>query len=411
MAAINRDNFTAACQPWAVLAIGIVCLVLWARLDRTVNRSLASSARTTISRDGELLPPSVPQDNRQPPAVPATDSARDRVTDEHAATEKARTDRDKVKLGQERQDKLLEQLKADSDAHAERLKRQADEAERELGRGKEAIQQTAENAADMLRSAKDEAAKAELERRELLNAGARRGVASAFGRGRAIEVQTRHDTRRFRDPAMPAFVANQAAVTAAGASTSSIGGGGLVMPGSTVYGDAARGNALMIEAQGNAALRTSQARINTQTALAMGIENRLRWTETFFEMRRVNRVARALEAGPMVTMEQAVRFAAAARPRRLSMIELDPVTGDIAWPALLSDTGYRDEVMAVQKCFHEKAEAMGSASYESSERLEAIFQQLTSKLKENVQRYPPGKYGTARSFLDRLRQEYDMPQN
>jgi hypothetical protein len=399
MAAINRDNFIAACQTWIVLAIGIVCVVLLARLDRTVDRSIASSARTAISRDGELLPPTAPQDNRKPPAVPATDLAVDRVTDADAAVEKAHTDPANVKPEQERQDKRLEQLKADSDAHAERLKQQADEAGVQLGRSKDAIQQAAENAADMLRAAKEEAAKVELKSREVLNAAARRGVANAFGRGTAIEVKTRHDARRFRDPAMPAFVANQAAVAAAGASTSGIGGGGVVMPGSTVYGDAARGNALMIEAQGNAALRTSQAGINTQTALAMAIENRLRWTEAFFEMRRVNRAARALEAGPMVTMEQAVRFAAAARPRRLSTIELDPVTGDIAWPALLSDIGYRDEVMAIQQCF------------ESQDRLEALMQQLTSKLKENVQRYPAGKYGTARSFLDRLRQEYDMPLN
>ena len=85
---------------------------------------------------------------------------------------------------------------------------------------------------------------------------------------------------------------------------------------STAQEGADRGLAAVVQAQGYANLQNSEAAKNWEQAKTLEMQNRLRWSETYFEMRQVNRDKRADEAGPRVTQEQAIRLAKmAAQPR------------------------------------------------------------------------------------------------
>jgi hypothetical protein len=262
----------------------------------------------------------------------------------------------------------------------------------------------------------DSQAKADKAQQDLDKARAARPIALAakpvnpdtLGRGAIVDWQTKFDPRRFRDPSRPKFEANTAAVAAAG-SGGAARGGGVVFPGSTVGGDIARSQAEFVRAAGEYNLNTSKGMINMQTAKSMEIENRLRWTETFFEMRRVNRTARALEAGPRPTTEQVVRYARMQAPRRLSSLELDPITGDISWPVVLQDSPYVENRAFLEEQFRMRAKSGGSFDYAQFETVEAAIEHFKANLLTNVSKYSGRRYGEARNFLDSLKLEFELP--
>ena len=78
---------------------------------------------------------------------------------------------------------------------------------------------------------------------------------------------------------------------------------------STAGQAAAYGMSEVLRAQGYQNLQNSEAAKNWEEAKTLEMQNRLRWTETYFDMRKVNREARAAERGPPVTQEQAIRWA------------------------------------------------------------------------------------------------------
>jgi len=231
---------------------------------------------------------------------------------------------------------------------------------------------------------------------------------NSLGRGRIVDQQTKFDARRFRDPSMPRFVPNQAAIAAAGSGGASRGGG-INFPGATAFGDIARGQAEFARAAGEFNLNSSKAMINAQTAKAMALENKLAFTETFFENRRINRAARALEAGPRPTMDQIVTFARMQAPRRLSSLELDPVTGEIAWPRVLTDKPYKSHRAFIEEQFRLRAKTGGSIDYAQFEVFDKALESFEEKLQANVKKYRVADYGKGRNFLESLRFEYDLP--
>jgi Skp family chaperone for outer membrane proteins len=286
-----------------------------------------------------------------------------------------------------------------------------DEERRQLAREVEDLRkQVADN------KAKADAQKQDVEKRRAEQAGGKRPGAVAvkpadpdtLGRGRIVDQQTRFHPRRFRDPALGKFEPDAAAVAAAG-SGGAARGGGVVFPGSTVGGDIARGQAEFIRAAGEFNLNNSKSAINLQTAKSKEMDNRLRWTETFFEMRRVNRTNRAIEAGPRPTMDQVVHYARMQAPRRLASTQLDTVTGEIVWPPLLTDKAFADNREFLQGKFKQRAQQGGSIDIAQIEEVETAVDDFKDELKEVGLRRSPKRYGAARTFLDSLKLEYELP--
>lgn len=165
----------------------------------------------------------------------------------------------------------------------------------------------------------------------------------------------------------------------------------------------------MMRAQGYQNLQNSEAAKNWEEAKTLEIQNRLRWTETYFEMRKVNREAKAAEQGPPVTQEQAIRMAKMAAPPRLGSTQLDPVTGHVEYPPVLMDDIYADYRKRLDQFFADRAASGGSVQYGEMREFQSNVSKFIDVLKQNVKNYPAGDYGRARTFLDSLAHEARMP--
>lgn len=178
---------------------------------------------------------------------------------------------------------------------------------------------------------------------------------------------------------------------------------------STAGQAAAYGMSDIIRSEGYANLQNSEAAKNWEDAKSKDIQNRQQWTETFFDMRRTNREARKAEAGPAVTRDQAIRFAKSAAPPRLTSAQLDPVTGHIEYPLVLTDKEYDPFRRDLDKLFADRAASGGSLQFEEFQKIQGTVSKFIEALKQNVSRYPAGDYGRARTFLNSLANEPRYP--
>lgn len=214
-----------------------------------------------------------------------------------------------------------------------------------------------------------------------------------------------------RSTTRPSLVALGCILTAAGASAQWGGGMGFNRGGyaSTAGQAAAYGMSEMARARGAENLQNSEAAKNWQEAKTLDIQNRARWTETYFDMREENRDRRAEEAGPRVTQDQAIRMARMAAPPRLGSTQLDPVTGHIEYPLILTDDSYAAYRNRLDSLFAHRAETGGSIQFSDYQAIQQTVSKFVDALKQRVKDYPAGDYGRARTFLDSLAHEASMP--
>jgi len=165
----------------------------------------------------------------------------------------------------------------------------------------------------------------------------------------------------------------------------------------------------MMRAQGYQNLQNSEAAKNWEDAKTVDIQNRLRWTETYFEMRKVNKEKRAEEDGPPVTQEQAIRMAAQKMPARLRSTQLDPATGHIEYPPLLTDDGYKQYREKLDTLFAHRAASGGSIPYSDYQAIQQTVGQFIDALTRRINEYTAGDFGRAKNFLDSLGSEARMP--
>ena len=184
------------------------------------------------------------------------------------------------------------------------------------------------------------------------------------------------------------------------------GGGGYA---STAQQAADYGMASVVRAEGYANLQNSQAAKNFEQAKTMEIENRMRWTETYFAMRKTNKDAKAAEDGPPVTHEQAIHMAKMAAPPRLGSTQLDPVTGHIEYPMLLQDSIYDPYRNKLDSLFAERSASGGSLQYADYKEMQTTVSHFIDALKARVKDYAAGDYGRARTFLNSLSHELKFP--
>jgi len=177
---------------------------------------------------------------------------------------------------------------------------------------------------------------------------------------------------------------------------------------STPAGSYALGAAAMARARGEYNLLTARARVAAAQARRYELENRLRATELYFQMRLMNREYRAKLRGPRATPEALARYAAAAAPDPLSPSELDSVTGEISWPILLRDDRYADYRAELEALFAERARSdeLSTATYLKIRR---TTRAMLAELKERITRVPQMDYIAAKRFIQSLAYEARKP--
>jgi hypothetical protein len=170
-----------------------------------------------------------------------------------------------------------------------------------------------------------------------------------------------------------------------------------------------RGLDAVIRAQGEYNLNTSAAAINVSLARQQEIENRKRWTQSYFEIRDLNRQGFEAETKRLRgTPEDWLRVAQAGKPKRLSPTELDIVTGAIHWPILLTARSYSGQRVELEKAFTDRA-YHGVLEAETFLKVLQLTENLLSDLKTQVRDLPTGQYLAAKRFLESLAYEASQP--
>ena len=169
-----------------------------------------------------------------------------------------------------------------------------------------------------------------------------------------------------------------------------------------------RGRAAFLRSQGYANYFNSQAAINNTIARRNEITNRLEGTRAYFNMREINRQARAAERGPRQTEETPVRPTEHAAPKGLSPSEFDAVAGEINWPVLLRYDSLSRKRAALEHIFHERAET-GTMSAENFTKANDTIDTLLADLRGAIRKISPTQYTEAKQFLEGLAYEAGQP--
>lgn len=171
---------------------------------------------------------------------------------------------------------------------------------------------------------------------------------------------------------------------------------------STAEEGAARGMADIIRSAGAANLLNSEAAKNYEDARSQYFDNRLKGTSTYFELKRMNRTARAETQREPPTSEQIFRINQARTPDRLGPNDLDPVTGAIAWPSALLKPELTQQRAAVEQIFAKLVETSNRLSLEEFSTIETCVQQMEADLKNQIKDIPTSFYTRGSSFLKSL---------
>ncbi|MBC8356577.1 MAG: hypothetical protein H8E66_31755 [Planctomycetes bacterium] len=173
---------------------------------------------------------------------------------------------------------------------------------------------------------------------------------------------------------------------------------------STAEEGAARGMADVIRSSGAANLMNSEAAINLQEAQKKNIENHLQYTQTYFQMKSINKQYRNAQRRPPPTQQQAIRMSKSRLPDRLSANKVDPLSGQLAWPLGLRIDSLKEDRERLEELFAERAD---KGFFTPDQYVEV--KQVTDTMKEELRKYARKLGGNvtieARKFLESLAYE------
>lgn len=178
---------------------------------------------------------------------------------------------------------------------------------------------------------------------------------------------------------------------------------------STAAEGALNGMSNLLSAAGSANLSNSMAAINYEAARSADLDNRLKATDTYFQIRAKNRAYREAEAGPRATSQELFRWAKEEAPSRLTSMQLDPVSGGIAWPLLLTSPEFEANRMKLDQIYIARANYHGGISQQTYQAALQLIAGMQATLKAGVTKYVPQQYVAAKKFLDSLQYELQLP--
>jgi len=182
------------------------------------------------------------------------------------------------------------------------------------------------------------------------------------------------------------------------------GGGG------TAAGNYQMGAADLTRAAGMYNLSTAMAAISAEQARSMDIQNRLKATEAYFEMRKVNQSYRAAEsAARNKNTEGSFRYGHEAMVKRLTIARLDPVTGKLDWPKILMREKYASYRATLDRLFVLRASTPGGLTGDAYQEAVDACNALLAALKLDLPEYQPKDWVEAKNFIDSVAYESRTP--
>jgi len=180
-------------------------------------------------------------------------------------------------------------------------------------------------------------------------------------------------------------------------------GGAMVQAGAaTAAESAARGMADVVRSAGAANLMNAQAAGYYEEARSINIDNHLKYTKTYFEMKRANKEYRDATKAPRPTSEQLFRLAKDATPKSLTPDQLDPVTGQINWPEVLLTSDFDETRASLETLYAERASASGKINMDQFNQIRQSTRQMQTELKGKINDLPPQVFSGANAFIKKL---------
>jgi hypothetical protein len=178
------------------------------------------------------------------------------------------------------------------------------------------------------------------------------------------------------------------------------GGGGGTAASNYMYGMSS-----VIQAEGAYNLMTAQAAIAAQQAESQYLQNRLAATQTYFEMRQMNKQYRDQERAKPMSSEALTHYYEQMKPKRMAATQLDPVTGQIAWPAPLQDEAYASYREQLDSLYKQRAQHK-DFSY-NDVRLSA--EAMQTEFRKHLAEFAPQEFENSNKFIEALTVEAHYP--
>jgi len=166
---------------------------------------------------------------------------------------------------------------------------------------------------------------------------------------------------------------------------------------STLEEGVQRGYADVVRSYGMANLLNSQAMNNVEQARKQYIENQVKATQAYFELRRYTAEARHAERPMPLSLEQYVRLARDSAPVALTATQLDPLTGVINWPKPLMLPQFAGFRQRIDQLFQQRA-----AGYIVFLPAQKAIQEFTDVLNAQANIFDAKDFVVSRRFLDSL---------
>jgi hypothetical protein len=177
---------------------------------------------------------------------------------------------------------------------------------------------------------------------------------------------------------------------------------------STVAGSYAHGYADVVRSAGEAELNDSIAAGNYADARSKEIDNRLKATQTYFQMRDINKKWTEANKTPPLTQEEAYRWAKAMAPKRAASTQLDPLTGKIAWPIILRDRPYQADINQLDAIFAARV-TQGGLNGEQYAEVQKLHDDILANMTANAKNYKDIDIIAAKNLVDSLAYEARFP--
>lgn len=166
----------------------------------------------------------------------------------------------------------------------------------------------------------------------------------------------------------------------------------------------ARGLADVVRSAGAANLMNSEASINFEQARAANFENRLKYTEMFFERRRLHdQYMEQQRAERRYSREMFRGGGQSLAP--LTASEFDPLTGEIHWPKTLMTEPLAASRERFQKLADQRVKSGMALDFEAQNAVRAETRTMSDELQAQIASYTPSDYANAKRFIRRLSME------
>jgi len=174
--------------------------------------------------------------------------------------------------------------------------------------------------------------------------------------------------------------------------------------GTSAVGDARRGMAEVMRAQGENRKATAEAMFDYEEAKSKYIDNKKKWTETYLERKRMGEAARTEHyAKKRASIDKYRASRTSNTPARLTVSQIDPSTGRISWPSALQKAQFSASRKELDELFVLRAHTNSVVGL--TDKIYAESRSMQASLKSKIKNIPATDYISARKFLDGLGNE------